>query len=132
MGEGEFYNYWDVSYNEKKELAMNEEIAKNLSGIWYLATSEGEQPHVRPMDSATVVGERVYFGTAKDKNVYQQMVANPKVEVFAMTDFGIYRFMAEVEVETDAEVTKRAFEQMGKVFDAEKSVAMSFGKVQKV
>ena len=31
------------------------EIANALAGVYYLATTEGDQPHVRPFDGAVVV-----------------------------------------------------------------------------
>ena len=34
----------------------NSEIVEALSGVWYLATCEDDQPHVRPLDKAAEVG----------------------------------------------------------------------------
>ena len=62
----------------------NSEIVDALSGVWYLATMDDEQPHVRPLDKAAEVDGKVYFGTAKTKRMYEQILQNPKVEVFAM------------------------------------------------
>ena len=50
---------------------------------WYLATCEGDQPHVRPFSFAAVEGGRICFCTANTKDVYRELVANPKFEVSA-------------------------------------------------
>ena len=46
----------------------NSEIVDALSGVWYLATAEDDQPHVRPLDKAAEIDGKVYFGTARNKN----------------------------------------------------------------
>lgn len=52
-------------------------------GIFYIATEDGDQAHVRPFGVAEVYEGRLYFMTAKEKNVFRQMTANPKFEVAA-------------------------------------------------
>lgn len=108
-----------------------QEIVEALKGVWYLATVEDEQPHVRPFDQAAEVEGKVYCGTARTKKVFSQILENPKVEVFAMSEFGTCRFMAEAFPEEDKEKTKEAFEKMGKPFDEENSVALRFEKIKK-
>lgn len=107
-----------------------EEIVKNLSGIWYLATSENDQPHVRAFDKAAVINDKLYIGTAKNKKVFQQIAANPKVEIYALTDFGPCRFMAEAYA-TDDTVSEEAFLKMGKIYDPATSVALELRNIQK-
>ena len=108
-----------------------EEIEKNLSGIWYLATSLDGQPHVRPFDKAALIDGVIYAGTAKNKKVFEQILKNPKVEVYVLTDFGPFRFMAEVYAVEDEELSEKAFLKMGKLFDPGNSVALRFEKIQK-
>lgn len=54
------------------------------AGVFYLATMDGEQPRVRPFGAVCEFDGKVYFITAKNKNVYKQLTANPKVEFSAM------------------------------------------------
>lgn len=110
----------------------NGEIVDALSGVWYLATSEDEQPHVRPLDKAAEVDGKVYFGTARNKKMFNQILANPKVEVYALNEFGACRFMAETYEEEDEEVAKKAFELMKKPFDPDTSVAMRFEGIKSI
>ncbi len=101
----------------------NEDIVEALKGVWYIATVEDDQPHVRPFDNATEIDGKVYVGTARAKKVFSQIVENPKVEIYAMNDFGSTRFTAEAYAEDDADITKRAYEAMGKPMN-EDSVAL--------
>lgn len=50
---------------------------------YYLATSEGDQPRVRPFGTAMVYEGRLYIQTGKAKPVSRQIAANPKVEICA-------------------------------------------------
>lgn len=108
----------------------NSEIVEALSGVWYLATAEDDQPHVRPLDKAAEVDGAVYFGTARSKKMFAQIVENPKVEVFAMSEFGVCRFMAEAVPEEDEAKAREAFEKMEKPMD-ENSVAVRFENIKR-
>ncbi len=110
----------------------NEEVVDALSGVWYLATSVEDQPHVRPLDKAAEVDGNVYFGTAKTKKMYEQILMNPRVEVFAMNEFGACRFSADAYEEEDVTVSKEAFEKMEKPFDEDTSVAIRLENIEKV
>ncbi len=108
----------------------NEEIVKGLSGVFYIATSEDNQPHVRPFDKAAEVNGNIYIATGANKKVFQQILENPKVEIFALGDFGITRFMAEAYEEDDEKVAKEAYAKMEKDFSEDK-VALRLEKIRK-
>ena len=57
-------------------------------GVYYLATVEGDQPRVRPFGTYDVFEDKLYIQTGKIKSVAQQMKANPKVELSAMSPDG--------------------------------------------
>jgi uncharacterized pyridoxamine 5'-phosphate oxidase family protein len=57
-------------------------------GTYYIATSDGDQPHVRPFGSLNVFEDKLYIQTGASKAVAQQLLANPKVEVCAMDGGG--------------------------------------------
>lgn len=57
-------------------------------GVYYLATVEGDQPRVRPFGTYDVFEGKLYIQTGKIKPVAQQMKANPKVEISAMSPAG--------------------------------------------
>ena len=59
-----------------------DEILDYLNNVpaWYLATSVDGQPHVRPFSFAAAEDGKIWFATANYKDVYEELVANPKCE----------------------------------------------------
>jgi hypothetical protein len=45
-------------------------------GQFFLATTDGDQPRVRPFSFCDVINGEVYFMTRKPKDVYKQLVKN--------------------------------------------------------
>ena len=56
------------------------EFAK-ANPVCYLATTDGDQPHVRGMQMFFADTTGFYFGTLSPKNMSKQLHNNPKVEV---------------------------------------------------
>lgn len=54
-------------------------------GTYYLATTEGDQPRVRPFGTADLFEGRLYIQTGKVKKVSRQMLENPKIEICGMS-----------------------------------------------
>ena len=50
---------------------------------YYLATVEGDQPKVRPFETAHVFEGKLYIQTGKVKDVSKQLHQNPKAEICA-------------------------------------------------
>ena len=50
-------------------------------GVYFLATTEGDQPRVRPFGTAEIFENHLYIQTGKKKEVYKQIEKNPKVEM---------------------------------------------------
>lgn len=63
------------------------EFLKNC-GVYYLATTEGAQPRVRPFGTVDVFEGKLYIQTGKKKAVAEQLKANPCVELSAMSQDG--------------------------------------------
>ena len=53
------------------------------AGTYYLATTEGDQPHVRPFGTAAIFEGKLYIQPGKVKEVSKQPAANPKFELCA-------------------------------------------------
>lgn len=64
------------------------------AGTYYLATVEGDQPHVRPFGTAHIFEGKLYIQTGKSKPCAQQMIANPKIEICAMSEGSWIRITA--------------------------------------
>lgn len=52
-------------------------------GAYYLATTDSDQPRVRPFGTAEIFEGRLYIQTGRSKDVSGQMGRNPKVELCA-------------------------------------------------
>ena len=50
-------------------------------GTYYLATVEGDQPHVRPFGTVDLFEGKLYIQTGKVKPVSHQLQVNPKAEI---------------------------------------------------
>ena len=50
-------------------------------GTYYLATTEGDQPRVRPFGTVLIFENKLYIQTGKVKNVSKQIMKNPKIEI---------------------------------------------------
>ncbi len=57
-------------------------------GVYYLATVENDQPHVRPFGTIDLFEGRLYIQTGKSKHVADQMKANSKIEISGMAKNG--------------------------------------------
>ena len=55
---------------------------------YYLATVEGDQPHVRPFGTIHIFDGKLYIQTGKVKDASKQMAANPKIEICAWNGTG--------------------------------------------
>ena len=53
------------------------------AGTYFLATEDGDQARVRPFGTIDVFEDKLYIQTGKSKDVYKQIVANPKIELSA-------------------------------------------------
>lgn len=53
---------------------------------YYLATMDNDQPRVRPFGTAEEFEGKLYIQTGKKKDVYKQLLKNPKAEICAFKD----------------------------------------------
>ncbi len=65
-------------------------------GTYYLATVEGDQPRVRPFGTAEIFEGKLYIQTGKVKNVYKQLIANPRAEICAFSGTEWIRIQCEL------------------------------------
>lgn len=56
--------------------------------VFFLATEESGQPRVRPFGAVADFEGRLYIITSNLKDVYQQMIKNPKIELCAADQKG--------------------------------------------
>ena len=76
-------------------------------GVYYLATVEGDQPHVRPFGTVDVFEGKLYIQTGKRKAVADQMKDNSKIEISGMAPNGKWiRLQAEAVLDDNTEAQK--------------------------
>lgn len=90
---------------------MNEvyEFLKN-AGVYYIATCEGDQPRVRPFGTIDVFEGALYIQTGRKKPVADQMKADPKIELCAMTGNKWIRVAAEAVLDERLEPQEHMLE----------------------
>lgn len=98
-------------------MSGNETILEYLTSVpaWYLATCEGDQPHVRPFSFAALEDDQLWFCTANTKDVYRELEANPKFELTSWrTGHGwlILRGKAQLDAPASDEVRRAGYEHL--------------------
>jgi uncharacterized pyridoxamine 5'-phosphate oxidase family protein len=58
------------------------------TGVFFLATADGNQPKIRPLGAYIEMDGKLLFGVGDFKAVYKQMKANPQVEIAACKSDG--------------------------------------------
>ena len=78
-----------------------------LCKVYFIATTEGDQPRVRPFGAQCEFDGKLYLTTSNQKAVYAQIKANPKVEISGMASDGRWiRVTAEAVFDERREARK--------------------------
>ncbi|MBE6488598.1 MAG: pyridoxamine 5'-phosphate oxidase [Methanosphaera stadtmanae] len=85
-----------------------EEFLKE-AGVFYLATTDKDQPKVRPLGLHILHDDKIYFGVGDFKEVYKQLQANPKLEIVANKDDQILRYYGVAKFDNNPEVMEIAW-----------------------
>ena len=88
------------------------------AGVFFLATADGDQPRVRPLGAHLEMDGKVLLGVGDFKEVYRQLVANPKVEIVACKPDGHWmRYTGKAVFETDPKYAEANLEAMPNLRD---------------
>lgn len=87
----------------------------SAAGTFFISTVNGDKPKCRPFGFHMLHQGKIYFGMGTFKDVYQQIVANPNVEVCAMNGQEFLRYYGTAVFETDDTLGKRALDAMPEV-----------------
>ena len=83
------------------------------AGVFYLATNDGNQPHVRPLGFVMEHEGKLAFCTSNEKSMYRQMAANPNVEICCINaDYVTLRITGVVVFATSEETQRKVLEAM--------------------
>lgn len=84
------------------------------TGVFFMATVDGDQPKLRPLGAFIEEDGRIIFGVGDFKNVYRQMKANPLVEIAACKPDGHWlRYTGRAVFETDPKYAEQMIEAAG-------------------
>ncbi len=92
---------------DKKEIL--EFITKNP--IAYLATVEGNKPHVRALGTYRADENGIIFSVQSDKDVYKQLTINPETEICYYADGVMVRVSGQMQPVADMELKKEVAEK---------------------
>lgn len=85
----------------------------NKAGVYFLATTDGDQPHVRPIGFVMDCGGKLAFCTGNTKAMCKQLAANPKVEIACYDGAGnTLRICGKAVFATSPETQQKALEVM--------------------
>lgn len=97
--------------------------------VFYFATVDGDKPRVRPFGFFMQHQGRLYFGMGKHKACYNQVVANPNVEICTANAKGQWIRIKGVAVFDESEETMaKAFETMPmlkEIYNAESGLTIA-------
>lgn len=74
----------------------------NETGVFFLATVDGDRPRLRPLGTYVEMDGKLVFGIGDFKDVYKQMQKNPYVEIVACKKDGHWlRYSGKAVFEKD-------------------------------
>ncbi len=72
-------------YGRKLYMNKSTELLRQAK-TFFIATAEGDQPRVRPFGAVAEFDGKTYIAMNNTKNVFKQLMANPKAEICGMID----------------------------------------------
>ena len=77
-------------YSQEMKESNMQEVQSYLKecGAFFIATTDGDQPRVRPFGVSEIINGRLYIITGKVKDVYKPMDKNGKFEICALKKSG--------------------------------------------
>ena len=102
----------DLAKKSQKDVSKVEAFLKE-AGVFFLATADGDQPKLRALGAHFVFDGKLMFGVGDFKDVYKQLLANPKTEIVAAKSDGHWlRYTGRAVFETDPKYAAAALEAM--------------------
>lgn len=83
-------------------------IKKNCHSTYFIATTDGEQPRVRPFGTINIFEGKLYIQTGHKKDVAKQIAANPLVELCAFDGQATWLRLSGVLIEDERIEAKKA------------------------
>jgi uncharacterized pyridoxamine 5'-phosphate oxidase family protein len=100
------------AYQDRRKFVMKKVVDLiHKSGVFYIATIDGDKPRVRPFGFIMEFEGKLYFTTNNQKDFYKQLQKNPHTEISAMPEEGKWiRLEGRAVFDGNLAAKKRAFE----------------------
>ncbi len=87
------------------------------AGVFFLASIDGDQAKCRPLGFHMLVDDKIYFGVGTFKDVYKQIMENPKIEIVALNNEKdkFLRYYGEAVIDENPELVEKTFEIMPEI-----------------
>jgi uncharacterized pyridoxamine 5'-phosphate oxidase family protein len=82
------------------------------AGTYFIATTDGDQPRVRPFGSAALFDGKLHIQSQKGKDFARQVKANPKIEICAFVEGSWIRVQAHAVEDPRREARVKMLEAM--------------------
>jgi pyridoxamine 5'-phosphate oxidase len=83
----------------------------NKYPVAFMATADGNKPHVRAMGTYSADENGIIFAMQSDKDVYRQLIANPETEICFYNDNVQVRVSGQLLLVKDMELKKAVVEK---------------------
>ena len=72
--------------SKEEQAAAMQEVQAFIrdAGVYFIATEDGDQPQVRPFNSAEIIDGELYLLTGKKKDVFKQLEKNGKFALVSL------------------------------------------------
>ena len=94
---------------------VNEFLSKTK--VFYLLTTDKDQPKGRPFGFHLLDGEKLYFCAGTFKNCFKQLTENPKVEILAVDGNEFMRYDGTAKIVKDDRILGKIRAAMPQVMD---------------
>ncbi len=82
---------------------------------FYFLTTDKDQPKGRPFGFHIIDDGKLYFGCGTFKNVFKQLLANPKVEILAVNGNEFLRYDGSVKIVKSNELLEKVRKAMPQI-----------------
>ena len=89
----------------------------NEAGVFFLASTDGNQPKCRPLGFHMLVDDKIYFGIGTFKEVFRQITGNPRIEIVALNNekTKFLRYTGEAVIDKNPKLVEKTFESMPEI-----------------
>ena len=106
------------------------------AGVFFVATADGDEPHVRPFGAVEEIDGKIYLVTGNKKAVFRQFIANPKIEFAGIYEDGSWiRVSGRVRRTDDIKLKEKYLElrpTLQKIYKADDGIFEVFELVEPI